>query len=321
MIKAIIALFCLSSSLSTLGQFAGPPGTAGTTALHKDSSAFVNWATHAQLELGLIDISNQFSGIATSGDAISPTGVPDGSCISLGDSGVAILTFPQAITNEPGPDFAVFENAFSDHFLELAFVEVSSDGINFTRFPAVSNTQTGTQIGPFDALGDATLLNNLAGKYKINYGTPFDLEELDGTSGLNVSAITHIKIIDVVGMVNGNHVQHDSNGNPINDPYATVFPQGGFDLDAIGVIHQAPLGIKEYNDISFKVYPNPVQSGGTLSVSSQIEIEKLTIMSFSGQVISESSSNSISIDHCPSGIYLIQIQTTSNTYASKVLVR
>jgi hypothetical protein len=318
---AILSFLFLTTSALTLAQFAGPVGTPGTTAMHKDSSAFVNWANNAQLDLGLIDISNPFSGLASSGDAISPTGIPDGACISLGDSGVAIVTFPQPIKNESGPDFAVFENGFSDAFLELAFVEVSSDGVNFHRFPAISNTQTDTQIGPFDALGDATLLNNLAGKYRANYGTPFDLQELDGISGLNVMAITHIKIIDVVGAVHGSHVQNDSNGNPINDPHPTVFPSGGFDLDAIGVIHQGPVGLNESESAEFRVYPNPVGSMGNISVSSDFVVENLTLISLSGEVVLHSNSNSMQLDQIKSGVYLIQIETEGNISTSKIVVR
>ena len=260
--------------------------------MHRDSSDFINWASNAQLELGLIDIANPTTGPAASGDELSPLGFPDGDCISLGDSGIAILTFAQVIVNGPGPDFAVFENGFTNQFLELAFVEVSSDGINFTRFPAISNTQTDTQIGPFDAVGDATLLYNLAGKYPANYGTPFDLEELIGIPGLDVSAITHVKVIDVVGMISGNHIQYDSNGHAINDPYATAFPQGGFDLDAIGVIHQAPLGVSENYQSYFNIYPNPLESSERFFISSELEIEKITLLSLIGEIISESTSNS-----------------------------
>ena len=81
--------------------------------------------------------------------------------MSLGDGGVAILTFKYPIKNETGNDFAVFENSFNDTFLELAFVEVSSDGIHYFRFPAVSNTQDTLQMGN-DASIDARHLNNLA---------------------------------------------------------------------------------------------------------------------------------------------------------------
>lgn len=319
--KTVILLLFVTLNLVSFAQFAGPAGTVGSTAIHRDSSAFVNWANNAQLQLGLIDIANPFSGSASSGDANSPLNFPDGACVSLGDSGVAILTFPQGITNEPGPDFAVFENGFSDQFLELAFVEVSSDGINFTRFPAISNTQHDTQIGPFDAQGDATLLYNLAGKYRANFGTPFDLEELAGTPGLDISTITHVKIIDVVGVINGNHIQYDSNGNPINDPYATAFPQGGFDLDAVGVIHQNVLGIDENLEAQFNVYPNPVEAFAEITIATKLQIERVSLISFNGEIISESNSNKLSFENCSSGIYLVQIQTPQGSYTTKLVVR
>lgn len=301
-------------------QFAGPAETPGSTAMHRDSSAFVNWANACQLQLGLVDISNPFSGNAASGDANSPLGFPDEMCVSLGDSGVATVTFSQAISNEPGPDFAVFENAFSDQFLELAFVEVSSDGVNFTRFPAISNTQTEIQIGPFSAVGDATLLNNLAGKYRANFGTPFDLEELSGTVGLDLSAITHVRIIDVVGKISGDHVQYDSNGHPINDPYSTAFPSGGFDLDAIGVIHQQPLGTTDSETVSFTVYPNPIHSNGKLNVQSNAELDGLKLYGVDGALLFSSNSTSISLENCPSGIYFLEIQSNQSSHTQKISV-
>lgn len=288
--------------------------------MHRDSSAFINWANSCQLQLGLVDISNPFSGTASSGDANSPLGFPDGMCVSLGDSGVATVTFSQAISNELGPDFAVFENAFSDQFLELAFVEVSSDGVNFTRFPAISNTQTDTQIGPFSAVGDATLLNNLAGKYRANFGTPFDLEELNGTVGLDVSAITHVRIIDAVGKISGDHVQYDSNGHAINDPHPTAFPSCGFDLDAIGVIHQQPLGTIDSETVNFTVYPNPVHSNEKLSVQSNTKIDGLKLYGADGALIFSSNSNSISLEKCPSGIYFLEIQSNQLSHTQKISV-
>ena len=75
--------------------------------------------------------------------------IPSSGVVSLGDGGYGILTFDEPIDNGLGWDFAVFENSFSDDFLELAFVEVSSDGINFFRFPATSLTQDIVQVGGF----------------------------------------------------------------------------------------------------------------------------------------------------------------------------
>ena len=79
-------------------------------------------------------------------------------------------------------------------------------------------------------------INNLAGKYESNYGTPFDLEELSKIPEIDVTKITHVRIIDVIGTLSNNYATRDSKGRKINDQYPTQFPSGGFDLDAVGVI-------------------------------------------------------------------------------------
>src|SRR5437762_3542169 len=129
--------------------------------------------------------------------------------VSLGDGGQITLTFDAPIANGPGFDFAVFENAFNDTFLELAYVEVSSDGTNFSRF---GNTSLTPSPVPFvGANVDATNLNNLAGKYRQGFGTPFDLSEL------GLSQITQVRIVDIPG--DGSRL--DSSNHPIYDPYPT----------------------------------------------------------------------------------------------------
>ena len=95
--------------------------------------------------------------------------------VSLGEGGTITLSFERPLADGPGPDFAVFENGFSDGFLELAFVEVSSDGEHFVRFPSA---YLGLEpIGPFNE-HDPELIDGLAGKYRRGYGTPFDLSVL-----------------------------------------------------------------------------------------------------------------------------------------------
>lgn len=259
--KRIIVLLSLTLELSVKAQFAPPAGQMGTTAIHMDSSAFIAWASGCSVVQEYQDISNPNAGYANVGDNTMAIGIAGANgTVSLGDGGNAILTFPVPIINGPGADFAVFENSFSDDFLELAFVEVSSDAINFFRFPAVSNTQDDVQMGSFDLI-DATKLNNLAGKYRYGYGTPFDLQELSGTIGLNINAITHVRIIDVVGNINPLYATYDSQGNKVNDPWPTPFGSSGFDLDAVGVIHAAPIGIEEKNEsVLFSVFPNPASS-------------------------------------------------------------
>jgi len=129
------------------------------------------------------------------------------------------------------------ENSFSNTFLELAFVEVSSNGTDFFRFPNYSFTAS-----PVSGFGniDPTNIDGLAGKYRQGYGTPFDLDQLSGIAGLDVNRVQYVRLIDVVG----NGSTFDSypaaygGPHPIYDPYPTS-GSSGFDLDAVGVIHYA----------------------------------------------------------------------------------
>ncbi len=262
-----IYLYLFLSSSCLLAQFPPPAGQPGSTALHKDSLQWAAWATSCTVERGYQNISNSTLGwasVGTAQDATGPAG--GGSVLSLGDGGVATLGFNVLIRNGQGPDFAVFENAFSDSFLELAFVEVSSDGQHFVRFPAISNTDTSTQVAGFGAI-DASKIHNLAGKYKANYGTPFDLEDLRDSIGIDIEQITHIRIIDVVGSIDPLYARRDSRGIIINDPWPTPFDSGGFDLDAIGVIHAAALSQQQItHSQGFNFFPNPLPKGTELQL-------------------------------------------------------
>lgn len=319
-----ITLLLLGASLCK-AQFPGPVGSINTTAIHKDSSAFVGWASKCTVIRGLQDISNFSLGLTDSGEDNFGTGkAGDNPVVSLGDGGSAICEFSEPIMNGPGADFAVFENAFNDAFLELAFVEVSSDGTNYFRFPAISHITNTTQIGPFDELGDATKLHNLAGKYRFFYGTPFDLEELNSMPGLNINAITHVKIIDVVGCIQTPHARFDSQSNVINDPYPTAFNNGGFDLDAIGVIHKASVGIRENSlQTNFHVYPNPASEW--IKISCNIPVDSYKIKDSNGTDIMSNSGDKknqviIHLEELREGLYCIELTCDKIVYTKKLIV-
>lgn len=324
--STLLKLFITVSifSFSTVAQTYAPAvGQPGTTAMHKDSSAFINWATGCKVVRGYQDISNTSLGFASAGDSSMALGpAMSNGIVSLGDGGTAICSFQYLIKNGPGPDFAVFENSFDDSFLELALVEVSSDGINFVRFPAHSLTDTLTQTGSFGST-DPTKVNNLAGKYRGGYGTPFDLQELAIFSNININAITHVKIIDVVGSVNKAYATRDQYNNMINDPWPTAFGSGGFDLDAIGVIHQnTNVGLTE-NDLenNFFVYPNPVNKGEKLILNSKVNITSIDVYNFSGQKIESTNNNFLSTSTLDKGIYFIKISSDKGSVNKKVIVQ
>ncbi|MEK0420916.1 MAG: hypothetical protein RLZZ161_767 [Bacteroidota bacterium] len=266
MLKQIIFKFQLLLITAVCGintgtsQFAPAAGKPGSTALKYDSICFVDWATGCEVTRGLRDISQPDSGFADAGTPQSALGPAlQNGILSFGDGGIATLTFDAPITNGPGWDFAIFENSFLDTFLELAFVEVSSDGKYFVRFPAVSLTDTIKQTGAFGYTFPEKI-HNLAGKYRAGFGSPFDLEDLKDSAGIDISNITHVRIRDVVGSLTPKFATRDSKGNKINDPWPTPFPSGGFDLDAVGVIHtklSIQKNTKNYIS-SIKIGPNPL---------------------------------------------------------------
>jgi len=292
------------------GAFAPSAGQVGTTAIHKDSSLIQGWGTGCSVVLGPLDIADPTLGLANFGVEDDANGVANGTIISLGDNGQATVTFDGVIYNGPGFDFAVFENSFSDDFLELAFIEVSSDGVSFFRFPATCNLQDTLQIGPFGT-SDATYLNNLAGKYRTQYGTPFDLDELSGIPGLNVNEVTHVRIIDCVGSIQPEFASYDQYGNVINDPYPTPFPSGGFDLDAVGVMHYQPLTSISEIDQGLTIYPNPTNRFVSVASSDLLCVE---IFDLQGRLVITSTQNRIDCIDLPSGQYFVKILTRFSSF-------
>ena len=249
----------LSLSLATLvlatltplahaGPYAAAAGQPGSTAVSKDSAAIAAWATAYSDYLPGPNVSTTFANPA---QALGPaTGVAT-DVVSLGDSGRITLTFGGLIVDGPGADFAVFENSFSDTFLELAWVEVSSDGTNFFRFPGFSFTPG--PVGGFGAV-DPTNIDGLAGKYRGGFGTPFDLALLASVPGLDVQAVSHVRLVDIVGdgSVFDNFPAAFGGPNPIYDVHPTV-ASGGFDLDGVGVMHFVAAPVPEPSTLALGV--------------------------------------------------------------------
>ncbi len=197
----------------------------------------------------------------------SALGPADAMAVSLGDlDEPAILSgnSPGRITlglrhrelmNGPGWDLAVFENAglfFEPPFVfaELAFVEVSSDGVAFARFPNTSlnvepgagtpDTELDTRFTRSFAGLNPTNTDNLAGIHPAGVGTAFDLDDLledplvlAGTVDLN--AVRSVRLVDIPG--NGSFL--DTHGNGILDAWPTA-GSGGMDLDAVGLRYIVP---------------------------------------------------------------------------------
>lgn len=319
--NSILIGILFSLQISTAQNFEPGVGQPGTSAMFKDSSAFVGWASACTLSRGYQNVSDHSLGFASAGDNSMATGkAQSNGVVSLGDGGEAVCTFLNPISNGPGYDFAVFENSFDDSFLELAFVEVSSDGQNFFRFYNQSLTDTLTQTASFGPT-DPTKIHNLAGKYRGGYGTPFDLAELSGVQGLNINAITHVKVVDVVGSINSLYAKRDSNGRMVNDPWPTPFPSGGFDLDAVGVIHENTVAGLVQNTLEAAVcWPNPVSAGDFIQVRLSSADLELVLTDQLGRILVASQSNQITTAGISPGAYFLTVKSEEGAFMKRVLI-
>ncbi len=231
--------FFYFTELKAQGPYPPAAGQTGSTAISKDSNIFISWAHGIEVNRGWQNIANPASGkvgFGLPGTALNQASNDHMDAISLGDSGEAVLTFDRPIVNADGFDFAVFGTSLNDTILELAKVSVSSDGVHFIEFPATSLTQQLTQITSADPL-DPTNLNNVAGKYRFCYGTPFDLDEIADSNNIDLNRIHFVKVHDVVGSINPVYATYDIEGNIINEAWPTTYDSSGFDLESIGVIN------------------------------------------------------------------------------------
>jgi hypothetical protein len=241
-LRVLLIFFLLLAVAVSAAAGPYPPAAQqeGSHAVSMDDPALVSWAQ---------DYADYFPGENIDSTWQTPEnalGQAQGSSfdvVSLGEGGEITLIFDPPIQNGEGWDFAVFENSFEDIFLELGYVEVSSDGESFIRFDSVSLT-----AGPVPGFGnlDPTDIDGLAGKYRQGYGTPFDLEALFENplvlaGDVDLNAITYVRIIDVIG----DGTCFDASGAVIYDPYPTQ-GSAGFDLDAVGVSNGAPYPEDEY---------------------------------------------------------------------------
>jgi hypothetical protein len=186
-------------------------------------------------------------------------------------------------------------------------------------FPNHSEVQTQIQVHGF-GLTDTRRVHNLAGKYRAGHGTPFDLEDLKDSAGIDLNAITHVKIIDVIGSI-GLNATYDSYGNKINEPFSSPYESGGFDLDGVGVINQL-VSIQEEQPLEVSIFPNP-SNGRIYLHTNTTEPFIINIFSIYGKKLihQERNMNTIILDlDLPNGIYILHYQQKSALFKSVLIL-
>jgi hypothetical protein len=237
---------------------------------------FRSWATsvvsyeHAPGVLAVWGDPNKALGPAT-GDYLDVVSLGDLDQGQIGQGvgpGQITLSFSEAIRDCNGYDFVVFENGLvslintgggsikGQMFAELGYVEVSSNGVDFVRFPSVSLTEG--LVGMYGTI-EISDVYNLAGKHPngngVCVGTPFDLREIAGQDNVlsgvvDINNINYVRIVDIPGSgdFEDEAVEHIdphswpfwdfyTNSHPIYDAWVT-FESGGVDLEAVGVLEE-----------------------------------------------------------------------------------
>ena len=217
--------------------FAAPLAGLALGALPQAQSAFATQiVSYVQGSgSGIFDTSNLLGGPIGGGLSLGSVDV-----LTLGGGGEVTVGFDVTLTDGPGADFSVFENGFvvtgtSDVFAEVAFVEVSTDGLTFARFPT-SYAGSGTAMGAYrglsggmPVLADVTVDPASPFDPVTSGGEAFDLADLAGdpdvlSGSVDLSAIHYVRLVDVEGAV------PDDGGTPIVD-------SGAADFDAIAVLN------------------------------------------------------------------------------------
>lgn len=291
-----LLILTLILPILAVAQYDPAGGELGSLSIERDHSAIYQWADSAMAEIGWMDIADTSIGRANSGLAGNAVGSADGMVVSLGDKGVITLVFNEAIKDLQGYDLAVFENGFragEGYFLELAFVEVSSDGVHFTRFPAYSSADTLTQLSNAD-VQQPTTYKNLAGKHQYGFGTLFDLEEIGADS------IHYIRLIDVCGSIDPQLGSRGADSVLINDPYPTAFPSGGFDLDAVAAVRGQFIHVEE--EILAGLSLQTLFPSGNVQFDLPPEVELEYIMDQEGKLLDQNEANKLT-----AGTYYLQL--------------
>lgn len=312
--KAQLFILFLLCRFGLLAQFAPDADTEGSDAINKDSSIIVSWATGYENYIVGSDVDDTWQ---TPEKALGKANGLSGDIVCLGRGGQITFAFDTLIVNQAGPDFVTFENGFLNTFLELAWVEVSMDGVNFERFPNQSLTTS-----PVSAFGgiDPTKIYGYCSKYRQGFGTPFDLDSVQ------LDTIRYIRLLDIVG----DGTALDSYGHVIYDPYPTT-GSAGLDIDAIGVIHAGSLheGIKEFSKNDFKIYPNPASESLTLILTKGegIKDTQVYIYNITGKLVKsltfgeKGKGLQIQISDLETGVYILKINTKNSSVNQKLMIK
>jgi hypothetical protein len=125
------------------------------------------------------------------------------------------------------------------------------------------------------------------------------------------------------------NIQWHQNGNPLvgeTGTNYTMIPPAIYD---IYVSYTSPDGCVAYSDtlnstasiftknFEFGIYPNP--TNGKVQIESSEEILTIQLLDLNGKLLVETSDKHLDLSNLTNGIYLVEIQTISRLFKSKII--
>jgi hypothetical protein len=224
--------------------------------------------------------------------------------VSLGFGGEIIVgNKDYYIIDKEGPDFIIFENVFSNYaetkvFVEPAIVSVSKDGINYIEFPYNSETLEGL-AGVHWTNGDQDCFD-----YSVSGGDAFDL------STIGIDSIRYIKIKDTSKIASTL-----PNSNKYYSPEGVL---SGFDLDAVALLHIAPIIEAIYDKKENIIYVSNVAGNYYLSYDEDINIKMFDILGYQKELKNSYIINKV--DYI-AGVYFIIATNKNNIQQIKIILQ
>ena len=164
---------------------------------------------------------------------------------------------------------------------------------------------------------DPTKIHNFASKYEAFFGTPFDLDDVADDAFLDKNAITHVRLVDVVGSTDPAYATYDSEGHAVMESWPTPFGSSGFDLDAVGVIHDlANTDVPEQIGEAIALFPNPVKK--LLNLKAE-RLQWVEIYNIDGQKVMNSSHNTIDLSSLSAGIYFVRVRCDGQVVTKRIV--
>lgn len=217
--------------------------------------------------------------------------------------------------------------------LELNGMSINSlEGIheftNIIRLLCANNNLIGIDISQNLNLEELTATANQLNSLDVTQNTNLETLICDNNeflTGVNVSqnsSLTYLTcsnnpLLTSLNIKNGNNINltpMDASGNPMltcinvdDEIYANSNPIAWMKDSTAEYSENCVLGIENYNDVTFSMFPNPARNVLNINLQQGQIIDGIKIFSIDGVLVKETSSLLVNVSQFSSGLYLAEI--------------